>query len=724
MKDLLRTSSPAPKHLRARGVLVRTWGAGAIAIFVSLAGGIHAYAQPHTSTNSKSEQVNTNEDVQIIEAGAVLADGSASDAQRLAAAKYLVGKTTWPVAMSVIDEELSEPLSGSSGAIYLLQALAQSSAADEQLFPILVKRFQRAASDELPRLLSSLGCFRSRAAARLALTYTKGDVDAETAAAAFGALVRMSGKDEFGSDAQEWSEWLAASDSLTELQWQSSLIESLSAQAEREKVKRREAVVELSDIYRRLHVATPAQDRSPLLISMLKSPLVEVRDLGFELIQREVSETGRLDERVGDAAVGLLLDSNPKVRGLAAVLIRQVAPPSAAGVIVTALDRESDPRAASDLLLAATRWPSRDSVAAVLKWVERESDAQDAAIEACLRFSKAGELSRVESQRVLRVIRTRSLATLTPAGVSLLIELGDKADRDATVPLLAAPAPAVRTAAGESLLWYSEYQDPIIAAAQSRDDLMPIAARAVMVHTPDAARFRAVAALPATTSEARLNALLLLASIMPATQVLDVVMDPNVTDPLRSGLLATLTSPTRVMSEGVIPENLDAIKKGILLSAMDDLNRGDSVGALAMLDTPVITEDSKESAEAGAIRLSALLGLGRISEAQRVGALNDYPAQAYLRGYELAKSSSYASEVAKLILERSSIKLNESQVAMLQGAVKVGNGTNSTSVEEVVVGPPVPSPSPAPTLLPTTLPTTPPAPQPPTPTPAPVQTPK
>ena len=715
MKDLARTTLPVLMHQRAGGVIVRT--SRAIAILMCLGGGSHAYSQPQTSTFADSERVNTNEDVQIIEAGAVLADGAASDAQRLAAAKYLVRKTTWPVAMSVIDEELSEPLSGSSGAMYLLQALAQASAADDQLFPILVKRFQRAASDELPRLLNSLGCFRSRAAARLALTYTNGDVDAETAAAAFGALNRMSGKDEFGSDAQEWSAWLSAADSFTESQWQNSLIESLAAQAERERLKRREAVVELSDIYRRLHVATPAQDRSPLLISMLKSPLVEVRDLGFELIQREVSETGRLDERVGDAAVGLLLDSNPKVRGLAAVLIRQVAPPSAAGVIVTALDRESDPRAASDLLLAATRWPSRDSVAAVLKWLERESDAQDAAIEACLQFSKAGELSSEESQRVLGVIRTRSLKTLTPAGVSLLIELGDKADRDAALPLLTAPAPAIRTATGESLLWYSEYQDQIIAAAQSHDDLMPVAARAVMVHTPDAARFRAVAALPATTSEARLNALLLLASVMPATQVLEALLDPKIEDPLRSGLLATLTSPTRVMSEGVMPKNLAAIKQGILLSAMDDLNRGDSVGALAVLDTPVFSEDSKESADAGAIRLSALLGLGRISEAQRVGALNDYPLQAYLRGYELAKSSSYAPDVARFILGRYATGLDESQVAMLQRAIKVSNGINSTGKEELVVGPPAPVTDPTTTLLPTGFPAQ-------SSAPAPVQSPK
>lgn len=704
MKEVIRTNLPGFKHGSACGVLVRA--SRAVAILLSLAGGPLAYAQTQRTDLSNNEWVNGLGENQIIQAGAVLADGSASDAQRLAAARFLVGNAASPVAVGLLDEELSQPLSGSSGASYILQALAQSSAVSEQLFPMIVKRFQTASVDELPRLLTSLGGFRSRVAARLALTYTQGDVDAETAAAAFGALIRISGREELGSDVQEWSSWLAAADSLSELEWQRSLIESLAAQADREKLKRREAVGELSDIYRRLHVATPTQDRSTLLISMLKSPLVEVRDLGFELIQREVSETGRLDERVGDAAVGLLLDNNPKVRGLAAVLIRQVAPPSAAGVIVTALDRESDPRAASDLLLAATRWPSRDSVAAVLKWLERESDAQDAAIEACLRFSKAGELSKAESQRVLRVIRTRPLNSLTPAGVSLLIELGDKSDRDATLPLLTASAPAVRTATGESLLWYSEYQDQIIAAAQVYDDLMPIAARTVMVHTPDATRFRSVAALPASTSEARLNALLLLASIMPATQVLDVLSDPQIQDPLRSGLLATLTSPTRVMSEGVIPQNLAAIKQGILLSAMDDLNRGDSVGALAVLDTPVIAEDSQESAEAGAIRLSALLGLGRISEAQRVGALNEYPLQAYLRGFELAKSSSYAPDVARLVMDRCAKKLDETQVAMLQRAIKLGVGASTNAVEELVAGPPAP-PSDAPPVPSATVPPTP-----------------
>ena len=577
-----------------------------------------------------------------------LNDATAPDAERSHAAADLIRQADNPAVSAALEKFLEAPLAGTGAGAYLLTQISFLPDPAPGLFSLVSRRFQNATADELPRLLAAVGAFRSRAAARLALTYTTGDADADTARAAFDALEHLSARDDPASDHDEWSAWLAQADALSEMEWQTSLVRALAAQSDRERTKQRDAIARLNEIYRKLHLATPAAERSALLADMLKDRMPEVRDLGFELIQRELSETGRLDQRVGAAAVELLADPQPKVRAMAAVLVRQIAPDGAGDAVVLALDKESDPKAASDLLLAATRWPSKDCVFAVLKWLERDSDAQPAAVEACLRFARAGELSTDAQSRVLRFVRSPPPDSLPPAGVALLIELGNDDDRRASAALLVSASPPVRAAAADNLLWYPDFRERILSAAEQYDDLMPAAAKAVMVHTPDAAQFERVMKLRSVSPEISRSALLAIARVLPVRDLVQCIGFAQSDQVLRAGLLASLTSPTRVMSEGTTPENLAAIATGVVLTITDDLAKGDAAGALGMLDSAPYLDAAADKATISALRVTALLATGKIEEATKF----DAPLSAYLRGFDLSKTASHAGGVARLIIEK------------------------------------------------------------------------
>ena len=508
-----------------------------------------------------------------------------------------------------------------------------------RLFSILAQRLGAAAPEEQARIIEALGSFRTREAVRLLGRYL-GDAKPAVSAAAVSALSRLSARDDLGNDRGVWAAWVHEVDGISDSLWRLRLIGALAAKNDHLLAERHDAVSQLTDALRKLHLATKAEERPALLASLLDNEIPAVRNLGFELVARELSATGHLDGPVGVAALKLLQNPEAAVRGSAAVLVRQLAPPGAETAIADALVTENDPAAASDLLLAAARWPSPAVVAPVLRWIDAGPPAADSATEAAWWLLRAGELGPGDEERVLGAVRHTAVEGLSPAGVSLLASLGDDEDRERLAPLLTASSAALRQVTGESLVWYPRYRKAILDAAAKDPDLFDVACRAVVVDEPTADGLRSLLALPKPSAEVAQAAILRVARRMPADDLRAVSLE--VTDPvLKRALLADLTSPERVMSQKSDPKMMGAIADGAADLADMDLNQGQADAALATLDAVGLPEGVGDAARLACLRCTAQLALGRLEDAQHV----EGTCESWIRGLEMAKATPGAGKI-------------------------------------------------------------------------------
>lgn len=702
-----------------------------------------ASAQPNDNTNQDSVMP-TVTPVEL--AISQLADATASDRVRANAAVTLLTNTEDPAALESLRASLAAPLFGVGGGRYVLQAISDDSLLEivttgqtpdttwppAALLDVLATRVRSAEREELPVIFAALARFKSRFAAEILLDKTVGDVDEQTANGAFAALRQLSGREDLPDDTGTWRAWLAAMNNVSESHWQRTLADNFARLSRSRAAESTRYADLLVTAQRKLYLSTPAEERPAMLIDLLgQQSTPALRDLAFDLCQRELSNTGTLDERIGGVALLLLTDPSPAVRSRAAILVRQLTPRGSAGAIVTALNNETDPQAASDLLLAAARTPTPDAVTAVMKWVLRDSDARPAAIEAVLRITRVIDLSDSDRESLLTLLRSSlaatiamedptsaqvnlisngsqqpsttaqssqtisietnvaSTPTLSPAGIQLLATLGDDSDRDLLVTLVADKfSPVVRTAAVEALLWYPQYTQTIVHSARSHPELVPGAIKAVTVQSPTAAQLSELLTLAPVSPEAVRPDIAALVRVMNADEVLPAVS--AVTDPaLRSLLITSLSSPSRYLAESARPEALAAICRGVLMLAEDALARGDAALTLSTLDSSPHAEVNPATSQSSlALRLSALLALGREQEVTRL--VLDYPElqrniTSWMRGAELAATTSAGPRIATYIDLTVGAALSPQQRLLLQ----------STAARDYLVGPPAPTSSPS-----------------------------
>jgi len=608
-----------------------------------------------------------------------LRQNGASPAESARAAESIIAAANEAAVREEIETAIKQPLVAGGAGAALLGAITRASWPSPDLFLILARRLEGAGSDEIPTLLGALGSFRTMPAATLLVSYTGEHHASPIRSAAFSALTRLSGRDDLGTDRGAWEAWAQRARTLTNEQWESELLRGLARRADRASSQRREAGTRLTDALRRVHIRTPADERSILLAEWMQDPLPEVRDLGLELVSRELADTGRLDTRIGEAALRLLAHGDPAVRSSAAVLVRQLAPVGASEAVLMALSKETDERAAAALLLAAARWPSPSAASIVMGWLERSGAASSGAWEAALALSNAGVLDEAQRHRVLDAARRDENAARWPAACTLMCELGDDNDRDRALSWLETGSAAVRIAVADSLLWYPEYLNAILRAASANQDLYGAAVRAAVVHAPTAATFAQVAALPAATPQSARDGLLLLAGRLSAPDLWTVIRDAQ-DETLQAALLPELANENRVLSEGRMPEKQRAIARGVLLMAESDLQRGDAAGALAALDGSPVLSAIVPPSEGDPLRAAALIALGRLAEADDL----DVPPAAAIRGLQLSRGAAHERTAARMILDRYGDALSAEQRAEAEASLV------SALPGDDFVGPPVP----------------------------------
>ncbi len=509
-----------------------------------------------------------------------------------------------------------------------------------------------------PLVIGALSSFRTRESARVLLRALS-VVEGPSRAAVFAALVRLSGRDDLGDDAAAWSRWFAEVEPQSESQWRSSLLDALGGRADRLNAARESAVTRLADGYARLHLATPAEQRSALLASMINDPLAAVCAQGMDLVSRELAATNRLDGPVGDAAVAALSRPEPELRARAALLVNQLVPESGPDAVRRALSRETDPRAAAALLQTATRWPSREVGDAALLWMTGDGEVRNAACDAAWSLLRAGALSSEQQERALAILRDIRTSDRPPSSCHMLAWLGDDEDRASMRPLLQSVDAGLRLACAEALAPYGEFAGAILDAAGRDGALLMAGVRVVVLHDQTARGFEMINRISAG-SEGRRNALVTVASVLPAEDLLAAGRSLS-GDPLQEAVLAQFAVPVRLASERVDAQRREALAQGLLLLARRRIESDQPAEAMSALDQLPGLGATVDAAELARLRIVALLMLGRIDAAVEVDGADAPNTDAWLEGLDRCVGKAHAAALAAQIGAKLAPAFNDAQ---------------------------------------------------------------
>lgn len=547
---------------------------------------------------------------------ALLTDPASAPATRDRAAQRLCAVASQRDALDAIRVHLASADPAAPSTTALFRAAARSTTPlPAELFDPFTALLSRARAEQLPTLLPALSAWRTREALRVLLAYTDPNQPGPVRDAAFQALQRLTGRDDLGADPERWDRFSADAAAWSREEWERRLLLALAARADALAAREAAALARVTDALRRLYLATPVEQRSDLLVSLLRDDSDPIRSLGLELASRELSSTHLLDQPVADACLTLLNHPTPRIRQNAALLLYQLSPPGAGPAISAALLRETDTDAAAALLSASGRWPDPAVIPTVAQWLGRPA-TRAAAAQAALALARAGHLYDPAPRAViLDAIHAIPAADLPPAAGPLLIILGDDVDRRAAASLLRSPSAGLRAATADAAVVYPELLPDLIAAAADDPQLWDAAVRAATMHDAAAPMFARLAQLPAPTPDARRDGLRFIASVMPAAQLIEAAGPLSPDDPLRELLLTPLLDPARRMSLNPEAVSYPATIRGLLDLSQIRLATDRPDEALLALDATPDPIDPGDQARLNRLRTMTLLALNRADQA-------------------------------------------------------------------------------------------------------------
>lgn len=604
-------------------------------------------AQPEVEAASGDDSPETS---QVSLALARLLDSGLVEAERFDAARTLVGMIESDEGRLAVVGMLRSSADDSSAKWLLVRALAREPALPEALLPALTELAGASDGDRLARVLSAIGSIRTGDALRLVARFLGPEQVEPVRTAALASLVRATGHDEIGASAEAWTQvierWAPAGGSNDRPSgglgaW---IVRGLSDRAERQTARARELSTRLTETQRRLYVATDVAQRPALVASMLRDDVPEVRTLAFELVERELVSTPTPAAEVVAAIVDLLRNPAAGVRAQAAGLLGRIAPEGAGDAVASALVREQDSAAAAALLTAASRWPGPSLREPVLRWLENGPGTRPVAAEAALAMQRAGQWTAEDVERIASAMRRVQPTDLTPAGCRLVAAIGSSDDVQRLSQLLMTGGAAQRSAVADSLTGRPEFVDAILAAADRDAALISAAARAVAACRPNLQGFRSIARLPCADEALRRAALRIVGESLRTGALLSAADETGGDTASTLWLLErALTLAQQSMAAGE-DGSLELVRESAERLARQRLELGRPAEAIAALDA---APEASPTSRLTALRVVALIVLGRVEDARRLGA----GAEAWLDGLERCVGMDQAGDVVEVIRE-------------------------------------------------------------------------
>lgn len=428
-------------------------------------------------------------------------------------------------------------------------------------------------------------------------------------------LREQTGIEDLGGDPSAWGRWWEEARWLPPREWEAMLA---VAHAERARRLQRETDLQAArilDLHRRMYGLTPQDQRSALLATMMNDTEPGVRALAFELAERALLNSQRLDEQVRLAAVARLADQTPSIRASAAsLLFRLGAGAEATEAVRRAIRREADPTAAAALLEFLRRRPNETDLMICLDWLGDQEPAASAAARTLMSSAVSGGLTRPMIRNLaIDSLRVMDPAALSPGKVELWGVLGGVEDRERLTQLLdSGYAPATRRAAASAIVRWPDSVEVLRAACERDAAFFPMLADAITLHEPTAEGYRTLAQVGGVAAETMTPRLVrlrraiapaeMLASIgedeSRASVIESVLFDPDHRDLLRR-------DPRLVLTQALITARYEAGNDQGIIELLGQVDQA----AAGMLDEATTR-----------IERRALICLGRFDEADTTGA--------------------------------------------------------------------------------------------------------
>jgi hypothetical protein len=530
-----------------------------------------------------------------------------------------------------------DPGGPASERAVVLAAIAAEPVAPAWLGGPLARLLAEGSVDDRPVVAAALGSVRTRESFRALLNAAIRADSPRLTDAATGAMARLTGRSDIGGDLAGWERLLGQVQWLPEAEWRLTLAEWLARGADQTIRDRDAAMSRLSDLYtERLASAPDASAREKTLRELLTDPTPAMQRLGLSLSLRELANARPLNPGVADAAAALLSSPHPETRRLTAQLLATLSPASTDAAVLDALSVETDPQAASDLLVAASRRPRAALAASALRWMSGPEPARSGALGCLLALEESGLLTdRATRDQVAGVVRASRSDELSVASVRLLLALGDASDAQRVARMLERAADPARAVAAEAMSRHAPSLDALVSAASADPALAPIAIAGLIRHraTPDG--LAAALALAGDNTELVRQPALKLAADLPATDL--VRLASGVRDAaLRQDLLARLP--------GASPQ--PGLDEGLLLLARTRLELRRPVAALAALDAA--RNDAPGVAD---LRRVVLIRLGRLDAPELARASTE----TWIAGLEASLDQVHAPQVIAAIDARAAM---------------------------------------------------------------------
>ncbi len=415
---------------------------------------------------------------------------------------------------------------------------------------------------------------------------------------------------------------------------------------------------EILTLYRRLHIELDDAGRSALIVDLFDDPRLEIRRLGFELTDRDLSSNTVLAPEVSESAKGMLRDQSPEIRAKAARLIMRLIPPDAMMVLTESLAHETDPDAAEPMLMGIARWPSPEAVEPVLVWFLRDDSPFAAASSAAWSIEQSGYWDPEAHHPVLLDrLRHEDPKALREAGMKLIARLGDASDLGMLMSLLLADDEHQQQWAANALVETPRSVELLVQAAEENDRLFKAASDSLIRHRATPEGLRRLVSLPYPDEQTRQDAIVRMGAALENDRLAEAVrlagLDADQTVLLLNRLL-----------NGEI-ELTARVAKGIILLAqtqLDALRPNRAFEASLALDEVAL--DPADRSRVVSIKVISLVLLGKLDEAVEVS--SDW--SLWLEAIRRTPDAELRKRIGRFMLESFGDELSGEQVEQIRSA--------------------------------------------------------
>jgi len=224
-------------------------------------------------------------------------------------------------------------------------------------------------------------------------------------------------------DIEAARDWWNRHRSLSDNQWWAAVAGHRLDQLENARKRNAELMAKLVNTHREFYLAADEEERAARLVNLLKDPMLELRLLGFDLIDALVIDQKEVPQSVRAELLRRLDDNQKNVRARAATLIGNLRIKQALPALLNAMSSEESLKCRNAIINALGRLDDPAAITPLLEYVASDPDGSRAsAISALSQLARKGNLDAQTTQPVVDAI-VATYSGMNDAPVSTQIAL-------------------------------------------------------------------------------------------------------------------------------------------------------------------------------------------------------------------------------------------------------------------------------------------------------------